>query len=65
MARLVETGIMASDSVKARHILIMESSKEKPQALADSLTAALKSGSDFATTAKHFQKQELLKMVAN
>src|SRR5574344_274146 len=56
MARLVETGIMASDSVKARHILIMESSKEKTQALADSLTAALKSGSDFATTAKTFSK---------
>lgn len=46
MARLVENGIMAPDSVKARHILVPN------QAVADSLVALLKKGADFATVAK-------------
>ena len=46
MARIVETGIVAPDSIKIRHILVQN------QAKADSVIAALKSGADFATLAK-------------
>ncbi|MEE0991063.1 MAG: SurA N-terminal domain-containing protein [Paludibacteraceae bacterium] len=46
MARIVETGIVAPDSIKVRHILVQN------QAKADSVMAALKSGADFAKLAK-------------
>ena len=47
MARIVETGIVAPDSIKIRHILVQN------QAKADSIMAALKSGADFAELAKN------------
>ena len=47
MARIVETGISAPDSIKVRHILVQN------QAKADSILAALKSGADFAELAKN------------
>ena len=46
MARIVETGIVAPDSIKVRHILVQN------QAKADSIIAVLKSGADFAKLAK-------------
>ncbi|MBR2617866.1 MAG: SurA N-terminal domain-containing protein [Paludibacteraceae bacterium] len=54
MARLVETGIMAPDSIQARHILVQDSDAEKTQALADSLVGLIKGGADFAALAKEF-----------
>ena len=45
MARIVETGIVAPDSIKVRHILVQN------QAKADSIIAALKSGADFVKLA--------------
>lgn len=56
MARIVETGITAPDSVKISHILVMEDTKEKTEALADSLIAAINGGSDFAAVAKQYSK---------
>ena len=47
MARIVETGISAPDSIKVRHILV------QTQAKADSILAALKAGADFAELAKN------------
>jgi peptidyl-prolyl cis-trans isomerase D len=47
MARIVETGITAPDSIKVRHILVQN------QAKADSIMAALKSGANFAELAKN------------
>lgn len=47
MARIVETGIVAPDSIKVRHILVQN------QAKADSILAALKAGADFAELAKN------------
>lgn len=55
-ARIVETGIMAPDSVKARHILVMESSEARTKQVADSLVNELKKGADFATLAKQYSK---------
>ena len=46
MARIVEAGIVAPDSIKVRHILVQD------QAKADSIMLALKSGADFAKLAK-------------
>ncbi len=54
MARIVETGIMAPDSVKVRHILVQAADAAKTQALADSLVAVLKGGADFAAVAKEY-----------
>ena len=54
MARIVETGIMAPDSVKARHILVQAADAAKTQALADSLVAVVKGGADFAAVAKEY-----------
>lgn len=52
MARIVETGIVAADSVKARHILVQTADAATTKAMADSLVAVLKGGADFATVAR-------------
>jgi len=56
MARIVETGIVSSDSAKVRHILVMESTAERTAQVADSLIAAINGGADFASIAKTFSK---------
>ncbi len=56
MARIVEKGIVAPDSAKVSHILVMESSKERTEQVADSLIAAINGGSDFEEVAKAFSK---------
>lgn len=56
MARIVETGIMASDSAKVRHILVMESSAEKTEQVADSVLKVLASGAEFDAVAKSVSK---------
>ncbi|HLP05333.1 MAG TPA: SurA N-terminal domain-containing protein [Paludibacter sp.] len=50
MARIMESGIMRSDSVKLRHIFLVE----KDAAKADSIVAAIKAGADFASLAKKY-----------
>ena len=50
MARIMQAGIMQSDSVKLRHIFLLA----KDDAKADSLMAVIKSGGDFASLAKQF-----------
>jgi peptidyl-prolyl cis-trans isomerase D len=50
MARIMESGIMQSDSVKLRHIFLVE----KDAAKADSLVSAIKGGADFAALAKKY-----------
>lgn len=50
MARIMEAGIMQSDSVKLRHIFLVE----KDAAKADSLIAAINGGADFAALAKQY-----------
>ena len=50
MARIMQSGIMQSDSVKLRHIFLVE----KDAAKADSLVAAIKGGGDFAALAKQY-----------
>ncbi len=48
MARILEAGIMQSDSVKIRHIALLPTDKQK----ADSLMTVLKKGADFAKVAR-------------
>jgi peptidyl-prolyl cis-trans isomerase D len=50
MARIMESGIMQSDSVKLRHIFLVEKDIVK----ADSLVAAINAGGDFAALAKKY-----------
>jgi peptidyl-prolyl cis-trans isomerase D len=50
MARIMESGIMQSDSAKLRHIFLVE----KDAAKADSLVAAINGGADFAALAKQY-----------
>jgi peptidyl-prolyl cis-trans isomerase D len=50
MARVMEAGIMQSDSVKLRHIFLVE----KDAAKADSLVAVINAGGDFAALAKQY-----------
>jgi peptidyl-prolyl cis-trans isomerase D len=50
MARVVETGIMQSDSVKLRHIYLVS----KDEAKTDSIVAAIKGGANFAELAQKF-----------
>ncbi|MFZ4725984.1 MAG: SurA N-terminal domain-containing protein, partial [Paludibacter sp.] len=50
MARIMESGISQSDSVKLRHIFLVQ----KDEAKTDSLVAALKGGADFASLAKKY-----------
>ena len=56
MARIVESGIMAPDSAKVRHILVMENSSEKTEQVADSVLNVLASGAEFAEVAKSVSK---------
>lgn len=50
MARIMQSGIMQSDSVKLRHIFLVE----KDAAKADSLVAAIRAGGDFAAMARQY-----------
>lgn len=50
MARVVESGIMQSDSVKLRHIYLAT----KDEAKTDSLVAAIKAGANFAELAQKY-----------
>jgi len=50
MAKIMQSGIMQSDSVKLRHIFLVE----KDAAKADSLVAAIRAGADFATLAQKY-----------
>ena len=50
MARVMQSGIMQSDSVKLRHIFLTTKDASK----ADSLVAAIRNGSDFAALAKKY-----------
>jgi peptidyl-prolyl cis-trans isomerase D len=50
MARIMQSGIMQSDSVKLRHIFLVE----KDAAKADSLVAAIRAGGDFAALARQY-----------
>ncbi|MDO4191347.1 MAG: SurA N-terminal domain-containing protein [Bacteroidales bacterium] len=54
MARIIENGIVAPDSVKLRHILVFREDEKQTKALADSLVAAINNGSDFAELAAQF-----------
>ena len=50
MARIMETGIVASDSVKIRHIFLVGDATAK----ADSIVGAIRGGSNFADLARRF-----------
>ena len=50
MARIMQSGIMQSDSVKLRHIFLVE----KDAAKAHRLVAAIRAGGDFAAMAKQY-----------
>ena len=50
MARIMQSGIMQSDSVKLRHIFLVTKDASK----ADSLIAAIRGGADFAALAKKY-----------
>ncbi|MBP6230615.1 MAG: SurA N-terminal domain-containing protein [Paludibacteraceae bacterium] len=56
MARLVQNGIMASDSANVRHILVQENTDVATQNVADSLLNVVKQGADFAAIAKQYSK---------
>ncbi|MBN2787665.1 MAG: SurA N-terminal domain-containing protein [Paludibacteraceae bacterium] len=59
MARVMEAGISAPDSIKLRHIVVATQDSVKTKVLADSIMGALKSGADFASLAvKYSQMQE-------
>lgn len=50
MARIMQSGIVQSDSVKLRHIFLQPDNESK----ADSVIAAIKSGADFGALAKKY-----------
>ena len=54
MARIMQSGISQSDSVKLRHIMLLK----KDEAKADSIIAAIKAGADFGELAKKFSAVE-------
>ena len=54
MARIMESGIMQSDSVKLRHIFLLA----KDEAKTDSIVNAINKGADFAALAKQFSAVE-------
>jgi peptidyl-prolyl cis-trans isomerase D len=56
MARIIQNGISSPDSVKLRHIVILENSSERTAALADSVVGALKGGADFAALALKYSQ---------
>lgn len=56
VARLLETGIQTPDSVKLRHIYVVEETKERAKTLADSLVNVINAGGDFANLAKTYSR---------
>lgn len=56
MARIIQKGIIASDSAKVRHILVQEATEAKTQQVVDSLMGVLKAGANFADVAKQNSK---------
>lgn len=56
MARIVETGISAPDSVRARHILVQEATAAATQSLTDSLMGLINNGADFAVLATEYSR---------
>ena len=56
MAKIIETGIFAPDSVNVRHIAVYEATPEETKALADSLMNVLKTGGNFEFLAAQFSK---------
>lgn len=59
MARIVETGIVAPDSIKLKHIVVLAKEEAKTKVLADSILGALAGGADFAMlAAKYSQMQQ-------
>ena len=58
MARVVENGIVAPDSVKLRNIFVYTDNVEKTRALADSIETALKGGANFVALCREFSQSE-------
>ncbi len=59
MARIIETGITAPDSIKLKHIIVATEEEEKTEKLVDSIMTALQAGAAFAPLAsKYSQMQE-------
>lgn len=59
MARIVESGIVAPDSIKLKHIVVATQDSAKTKVLADSIFNALNGGADFAAlAAKYSQMQQ-------
>lgn len=56
VARLLGTGIQTPDSVKLRHIYVVEETKERAKTLADSLVNVINAGGDFANLAKTYSR---------
>lgn len=58
MARIIETGISAPDSIKIKHIVVASETEEKTKTLTDSIMGALKSGADFASLAMKYSQMQ-------
>lgn len=58
MARVMETGTSSPDSLNLRHIVILEQTPERTQAVADSVLKALKGGAAFAPLAMQYSKMQ-------
>ncbi len=56
VARLLGTDIQTPDSVKLRHIYVIEETKERAKTLADSLVNVINAGGDFANLAKTYSR---------
>jgi peptidyl-prolyl cis-trans isomerase D len=56
MARIMETGISAPDSINLKHIVVAAKDSSKTQVLADSLMTALNTGADFASLAVKYSQ---------
>jgi len=58
MARIMDTGISAPDSIKIKHIVVSVKDEAKTKILADSIMGALKGGADFAALAMKYSQME-------